>query len=391
MKLKLLIFGVIFCGFSMNAQDYFPKNDGVKTKNTNYTVFKNARIHVDPETTIENGMFSIQNGKIVSVGKSISVPKNAVIVDLEGKEVYPSFIDIYSDFGMEKPKRADGGGQPQYDAGREGYYWNDHIRPETEAVAHFSYDEKAAEKYQKAGFGVVNTHMPDGIVRGTGMLVALTPGVTEGDRIINDRSAQYLSFDKSVQSRQSYPTSIMGAMALIRQVYNDANWYAGGNAENTDLALEALNKNKGLTQIFVTDNLLDEFRADKIGDEFGIQYVIVGTGKEYQRLDKAKATAATYVVPLNFPSPFDVEDPYMASHLGLQEMKEWNQAPANLKMMDSAKVPFILTTHSIDAEKDFRKNLMEAVNYGLTKKSGSGCLDHYSGENYGSGRKTRNH
>ncbi len=374
MKLKLLILGVILCGFSVSAQDYFPKNDGVKTKNTNYTVFKNAKIHIDPETTIENGMFSIQNGKIVSVGKSISVPKNAVVVDLQGKEVYPSFIDIYSDFGIEKPKRADGGGQPQYDAGREGYYWNDHIRPETDAVSHFSFDSKEAEKYQKAGFGVVNTHMPDGIIRGTGMLVALTPGVPEGDRIINDRSAQYLSFDKSVQSRQSYPTSIMGTMALIRQVYNDANWYAGGNAENTDLALEALNNNKGLTQIFVTDNLLNEFRADKVGDEFGIQYVIVGSGKEYQRLDKAKATGATYIVPLNFPSPYDVEDPYMASHLSLEEMKDWNQAPANLKMMDSAKVPFILTTHSIDAEKDFRKNLMEAVNYGLSKKAALAAL-----------------
>ncbi len=366
--------GVILFAFSANAQDYFPKNDGVKTRNTNFTVFKNARIHVDPQTVIEVGMFSIKDGKIAAVGKSIQVPSNSVVVDLKGKEVYPSFIDLYSDFGIPKPKRAEGGNQPQYDAGREGYYWNDHIRPETDAVSNFSFNSKEAEKFQKAGFGVVNTHVPDGIIRGTGMLVALTPDVSEGDRILNDRSSQYLSFDKSVKSRQSYPTSIMGAMALIRQVYLDAKWYAGGNADNTDLALEALNKNKDLVQIFATDNLLNEFRADKVGDEFGIQYVIVGSGKEYQRLDKVKASNATYIVPLKFPDAYDVENPYMADQVSLEEMKEWNQAPANLKMLSENKIPFTLTTHSIDAEKDFKSNLLKAVEYGLSKEDALAAL-----------------
>ena len=51
----------------------------------------------------------------------------------------------------------------------------------------------------------------------------------------------------------------MGAMALLRQVYNDADWYAKGNMKNKDLALEALNGNKDLIQIFETDNVLDRF------------------------------------------------------------------------------------------------------------------------------------
>ena len=200
MKLKLLMLGVLLCTFTIQAQEYFPKNDGVKTRNTNYTVFKNAKIHVDPQNVINNGMFAIREGKITAVGKSINVPKNSIVIDLKGKEVYPSFIDLYSDFGIPKPKRAENGNGPQYDAGREGYYWNDHIRPDTEAIANFSFDSKDAEKFHKAGFGVVNTHVPDGIIRGTGMLVALTPGVSEGDRILNERSSQYLSFDKSAKS-----------------------------------------------------------------------------------------------------------------------------------------------------------------------------------------------
>ena len=374
MKLKLLILGVFFGVFSVNSQEYFPKNDGVRSRNTNYTVFKNAKIHVDPTTTISNGMFAIKEGRITAVGKSIDIPKNSTVVDLKGKDVYPSFIDLYSDFGIPAPKRAENGSQPQYDAGREGYYWNDHIRPDTDAVSNFSFDPKEAEKLHKAGFGVVNTHVPDGIIRGTGMLVALTPDVSEGDRILDERSAQYLSFDKSVQSRQSYPTSIMGTMALIRQAYLDADWYAGGNSKNTDLALEALNENKDLVQIFATDNLLNEFRADKVGDEFGIQYVIIGSGKEYQRLDRIKASNATYIVPLKFPEAFDVENPYLASELSLEEMREWNQAPANLKMLSDSKVPFMLTTNSIDAEKDFKANLLKAIEFGLSKEAALAAL-----------------
>ncbi|WP_373059093.1 amidohydrolase family protein [Zunongwangia sp. H14] len=375
MKLKLMVYFLLLMAIQLRAQEYFPKNDGVRSRNTNYTVFKNARIHVNPSSVIQNGMFAIRDGKITAVGKSISVPGNSVVIDLEGKEVYPSFIDLYSDFGIPKPKRAESNSdQPQYDAGREGYYWNDHIRPETDAVAQLSYDKEGATKLHKAGFGVVNTHVPDGIIRGTGSLVALNPEGTEGDRILKDRSAQYLSFDKSVQSRQVYPTSIMGAMALLRQVYLDASWYAKGNSANTDLALEALNNNKNLVQIFSTDNLLDEFRADKIGDEFGIQYVILGSGNEYERLDKVKNSGATYIVPLNFPDAYNVENPFMAQYVSLEDMKHWNQAPANLKMMADQKIPFTVTTKGLDAEKDFRKNLLKAVDYGLSKEDALAAL-----------------
>ena len=377
MRLKLFLICVLYSAtLSLQAQEYFPKNDAVKAEvNTNYTVFKNARIHVDPSTTLDNAMFSLRNGKITAVGKNIKIPDNSVVVDLKGKDVYPSFIDLYSSFGIEKPKGGGGSpysGNPQYDASREGYYWNDHVRPETNALESFKYDSKAAEELRKLGFGVVNTHMPDGIVRGTGVLVSLNSEGTEGDRIIDEESAQYFSFEKSAKSKQMYPTSIMGAMALLRQTYLDADWYAKGNPDNKDLALEAFNNNRNLVQIFKTDNLLDELRADKIGDQFNVQYVIYGSGKELERLDAIKKTNATFIVPVNFPKPFDVEDPYLANYASLEDMKDWNQAPANLKMMSDKGIPFTLT--AFDAEKDFRQNLLTAIAYGLDKKAALAAL-----------------
>lgn len=368
MKLKLFICALLTAVFGLQAQEYFPTNTGVQAaKNTNYTVFKNGKIHLSPTQSIDNGMLSIQNGKVVAVGKNVPVPHNSVVIDLEGKEVYPSFIDVFTHFGVSKEESQRGRrSNPQYEASRKGYYWNDHIRPGTRVQDHFQFNQSDAENLRKQGFGVVSTHNPDGIIRGTGMLVSLSSDDEHGTRILSDRTAQYLSFEKSSKSQQMYPTSLMGAMALIRQVHHDADWYARGGAENKDLALEAFNRNRDLLQVFKAGNLLNGLRADKLGDEFGVQYVIVGDGFEYEKLDQVKNTGATYVVPVNFPKAIDMEDPLLSSYVSLQELKKWNQAPSNLRMLAEAEVPFVLT--SSESANEFRNNLLQAVAFGLEKE-----------------------
>ena len=85
----------------------------------------------------------VRDGKIIDIGKSVEIPKNSTIIDLEGKSIYPSFIDIYSKFGVKAPERKSGGRRtPQYNNTRKGYYWNDHIRPEQSAIEFFKYDVK---------------------------------------------------------------------------------------------------------------------------------------------------------------------------------------------------------------------------------------------------------
>jgi imidazolonepropionase-like amidohydrolase len=375
---KLLLSLVVIYGISNSySQDYFPKNDGVNTTNSNYTVFKNATIHTTPDTEIKNGTLVIQKGKITQVGNAITPPANSVIIDLKGKHIYASFIDPFTNFGVEKPKRIRGNSSrntPQYKASREGYYWNDHIRPETNALTHFKYDHKTATEYIKEGFGVLNTHMPDGIARGTGVLVALNNEGTEGDRLLSDRSSQFLSFSKSNKSKQVYPTSLMGAMALLRQMYYDADWYADGNATNKDLSLEALNNNKNLPQIFEAGSRINGFRADKVGDLFNTQYILVGGGDEYARIDKVKATNAKYIIPLDFPEAYDVSDPFMANLVSLGDMRHWNQAPANPAVLSKNGVIFSLTTHKLKKISDLKNRIIQAIDHGLDKKTAIAAL-----------------
>src|SRR5690606_12567611 len=65
-------------------------------------------------------------------------------------------------------------------------------------------------------------------------------------------------------------------------------------------------KIKGLPSFFETIDKFSLLRADRIGDEFGIQYIIKGAGDEYQRLQEVKATKATLILPLRFPDAYDV-------------------------------------------------------------------------------------
>ncbi|WP_189663050.1 amidohydrolase family protein [Polaribacter sp. IC073] len=372
---KLLLFCSFMLTISLHSQDYFPTDAGVKTTDNTLAAFTNATIYVTPKKVLKNATLLIENGKVIQVGTSIKIPKGAKIVDLSGKTMYPSFIDLYSDFGIQKPKRAASTSRTaQYEASREGYYWNDHVRPDVDPIKDFSFDSKKATELINAGFGVVNTHMQDGIIRGNGLLIALNANSSDAYRILDTKSAQYLSFSKSATSRQAYPSSRMGAMALLRQMYNDASWYANGNMKNKDMALEALNSNKNLVQIFETGNLLDALRADKVGDEFGIQYTIVGSGDEFERISDIKGTNANFIIPINFSKAFDVSNPLLAQQISLRDMRKWNQEPSNLKVLSENGVNFALTTRSLKSVKSFHKNLQKAIKYGFDKEKALASL-----------------
>ncbi len=365
MKLKLLLLSLCFVSSIAVAQDYFPKNDGVKVKNNNYTALINARIYLSPTEVLNNATLLIKDGKVVAVGGKIKLPAQSVVTDLSGKTIYPSFIDLYSDFGVNTPKSEGSGRGSQYDPSREGFYWNDHIMPENNAIDQFKFNDKAAKDLMSQGFGVVNTHIQDGIARGSGALIALNPQESDAKRILASRSAQYFSFTKSAIKSQSYPGSLMGAMALLRQFFSDASWYAKGNSNTRDRSIEAFNSNRSSLAIFEAQDKGNILRADQIGDRYQMSFTILGGGDSYEDIATIKAANAPIIVPLNFPDAYDVEDPFQASYVSLEDMRAWNQAPMNPSSIAKAGIPFTLTAHGLKNKKDFLKNLRKSVLYGL--------------------------
>ncbi len=345
------------------AQETFPVN-GLKNNFKSYYAFIHATLHITHDKVIENGILLIKGNKIEDAGTTVKIPKGAVIIDLKGKHLYPSFIDLYSHYGMPAVNDKPWNPKPQYEKTKKGAFsWNETIHPETRAAETFTCDAKLAAEYRSQGFGAVLTHQHDGLMRGTSALVTLADENENEQMLISDAAMQ-LSLRKG-SSKQEYPSSLMGCIALLRQTYYDARWYKTQKNIETNLSLEALSKYNDLPQIIEANDKFNVLRADKIGDEFGIQYIIKSSGNEYQRIKEIKNTGAKLIIPLNFPDAYDVENVYDAQNVSLAEMKHWEMAPANLFLLYNAGISFAITSSDLKERKNFISNLRKAVKHGL--------------------------
>ncbi|MBI3519664.1 MAG: amidohydrolase family protein [Bacteroidetes bacterium] len=362
-KLFFLLSPVFIISYCLKGQTTFPVNGAPNIMHTVYA-FTNCTLHVDADVTIVNATLIVQDGKVLRTGEKAEAPKDAITIDLKGKHIYPAFIDLYSDYGMPEVKRTD-----YTDAPKKGAYgWNQAIKSEVESYKLFLTNQQKADELRKIGFGAVVTSQKDGIVRGSGALVNLT-NTKENESIIKDRAAAFYSFNKG-SSPQDYPSSLMGAVALLRQTYYDAAWYKNNETKTEfNITLDAFNKLQELPSVFEGNDKYNDLRGKKIGDEFKVKYIIKGGGNEYQRMYDIQNTFSKYIIPVNFPDAIDVEDPYDAEQASLTDLKHWEMAPANLAELEKNYVQFCITTADLKDKSVFLKNVRKAIAYGLSEKT----------------------
>ncbi len=354
--------------WAVNAQSTFPNNGAPNITHSLYA-FTNCTLHVDADVTVINASLLVQDGKVIRFGEKLEAPKEAINVDLKGKHIYPAFIDLYSDYGMPEVKKTNSN-----DISKKGAYgWNQAIKSEVEAQKVFSHNQAKADELRKQGFATVLTASKDGIVRGSGALVFLA-NAKENESILKDKAAGFYSFNKGT-SPQDYPESLMGAIALLRQTYYDAAWYALASSATKqgqteyNITLDAFNKLQELPSIFEGGDKYNDIRGKKVGDEFKVKYIIKGGGNEYQRLYDIQNTFSEFIIPINYPEALDVEDPYDAEQASLGDLKHWEMAPVNLAMLEKNHVQFCITSADLKNKSDFLKNLRKAVKYGLSEKT----------------------
>ena len=311
--LRQLLAGIALLGLTpLAAQVTFPEN-GVADPRHGHYAFTHATLYKDGNTAIQDATLVIKDGKIVAAGAGLKVPAGAVEIDCKGKFIYPSFIDIYADYGTSVGQQPTPGGggfgfgqQPQIESNDKGPSgWNQALRSDVDAYRNFTVDADKAKTLRDAGFGTVLSHVRDGIARGTGTVATLAE-TNENFVILKERASAHYSFSRGT-SRQSYPGSMMGMIALLRQTFMDARWYkTRPEKEGINLTLQAWNDNMTLPQIFEANNKWNDLRADRIGDEAGVQFILKAGQDEYQRVRELKATNASFILPLNFPQAMDV-------------------------------------------------------------------------------------
>lgn len=376
---KPLFLAWLICLFhiSLTAQTTYPVN-GVADPRTSHYAFTNATLVASAQNTIPNATLVVKEGRIVAAGANVTIPAGATVIDCKGKFIYPSFIDIYSDYGIAVAQRQAGGfnffAAAQLTSNQKGAYgWNQAIRSDVEGDKLFNVDDAKAKPLRDLGFGTVLTHSKDGIARGTGTVVTLA---TEKENlvVVKEKASAHYSFSKGT-STQSYPGSLMGSIALLRQTYLDAQWYKSNPVkEGVNITLKSFNETQTLPQIFEAGDKWADLRADRIGKEFGVQYIIKGGNNEYQRVPEIAATKAAFILPLNYPAPMDADDPNELRFTGLDDLKHWELAPTNAGALEKAGVTFAITTADLGNLSDFSANLRKAIEYGLSESKALDAL-----------------
>src|SRR5206468_701728 len=107
----------------------------------------------------------------------------------------------------------------------------------------------------------------------------------------------------------------MGVIATVRQSFSDARHYALDQADyqkhsqerprpEYNVANEALAAATGkkMRVAFEPGSALMTDRAGRLARELDLEFCLVSCGQEWRRPELAKATAATFIVPLDFPA-----------------------------------------------------------------------------------------
>ena len=292
MRLGISIVFVCAVILRLSAQTTFYINGSPDERNTD-AAYTHATVYVNASTKITNATIIVRNKKIESVTTNGKVPTQLKEINLSGKTIYPSFVDLYSNYGVEQATvKNERSNREQFNSNKQGAFaWNEALKPELDAASLFSYNEQTANFYKSAGFGVVLTANSDGICRGVSALVS-TAKVQPHYSILASQVTSAFSFNKG-SSKQNYPSSLMGSIALIRQTYLDAQWYQQQSIEK-NLSLQAFVQLAKLPAIFDAGNKQNVLRASAIAKEFGVNYIIKTNGDEYQRLKEIKETISVY-------------------------------------------------------------------------------------------------
>ena len=376
-QLQMLVFCIFLFTGIMQSQSQSHRQPGLRDNTPEVYAFTGARVVTKPGVILDNATLVIRNGIIEAVGQNIQIPADAWQIDLSGKTIYPGFIESYSNLGMPDAKTI---AESAEKLPQDGRHWNPQVRSHFKSSLAFNFDDKKAATLRSMGFVAAHTLADAGIFRGSGSVVKLAEDVPSRQLISRDLS-QGLSFRRSDELQRGYPTSVMGAIALMRQTFYDAQWYSQKHESlsrsrdlitkkeiNPSLEFIAQAMQNGAPFLIVSEDEQYILRAANIANEFSLNIWVIGSGHEYRRSRQIKDTGVALIVQLNFPGKPDVQKPEQSLNISLENLRHWYLAPENPALLANEGISFSLTSHGIDKPDDFLKNLRAAVKRGLSKE-----------------------
>lgn len=394
--------------------------EGLRDASPRVHALVGARVVTAPDTVIENGTVILRNGVIEAVGAGLAAPADARVWELRGRTVYAGFIESDSTVFLpagwkggapaaasssaddDAPAPAAAAAAPASDSSGGPRAWNPRVTPERLASRALTADTTGAASLRRLGFTAAHVTPGRGVFRGQSAFVSLGRSGFNST-VIRESVAQPLAFEHGGGGGSgpgTYPVSLMGVTALLRQTLLDAQWHADAHARYRQQAgsgLERPEANDALAALapvvrgeqpvfFVTQSELDIARAARVAEEFKLKLVLRGNGYEYRVL-RTLPKGAPVVLPLAFPEAPDVEQADHAIDISLDRLEHWELAPANPARVNASGAAIALTSAGLRRpETEFWSRVRKAVQHGLPAAKALAALTTTPAEIFGAAR-----
>ena len=360
----------------------------------------NAQIVASAGRSIARGNVVIRNGLITEVGEGAKIPADAKVIDGSGLTVYPGIIDAYTHLGLPAPPQPAG---PQ-GAGRQAAAAAAAANPQLAEQRLGDPSTSAADQVKPggaddaraAGITAALTSPRQGILAGQSALINLA-GTDSAKLVVRSPVALTVQFSTGGAFGGTYPASLMGTVAYIRQSFYDAIHYRdehnryertkrGITRPEYDKRLAALQPvlRGDLPVLFVANSDLDIRRALMIADEFKLKLIIEGAMDGYRVAELLKSKNVPVILSLDFPRrPADQSDDQDES---LRSLRERAEAPRGAARLAKAGVKFAFTSGTLRPQ-DFMANVQKAIENGLSKEDALRALTQNAAEILGVGEQ----
>ncbi len=319
-----------------------------------------------------------------------------------GLTVYPGFIDALGSWGIPKPPSQPAGqsttgstpAPPAAPATPEPRARGPEDRPQTysfeRAADLVSPGDNRLEAARAAGFTTSATFPNKGIIEGLGAVIDFA-GERGRDMVVIQPVGQQILFRVGPGGfGRTFPTSLMGNIAYVRQLYLDLNHYreanqiyashpAGNPRPGYDHALEGLMESPRI--LLPADEAQQIDRMLSFGRELNVPFMVYGVHEGYRRIDQLKQANVPVLVSMKWPEKPKNADP--SEQVNYRDLEMRAQAPSVPGMLAKAGVKFAFYSDGVESAPELRKALKKAVDGGLSRADAIKALTLNTAEIYG--------
>ena len=338
----------------------------------------NCKIIPVTGSPIEKGIIIIRDGLIESLGPQgkISIPEDAEIIKAEGLFAYPGLIDAHTNLFLELPKEETRRPETMRTVSTEPQQKEKAQHPDLMALKLLKPKKTAVADLHKIGITTVLVAPERGIYAGQSVLLNINGEIAE-PMVIKSPVALHVNF---TTASGTYPSSLMGTMAFLRQSFLDTEYYSSYKSQFSKSArglkrpeynpfLEALLPYvvKKSPIFFNCANLEDIKRALGLIKEFKLNAFLTGANEAWRVADLLiKNANVPLLVSLDFKPP--MTSIYVNQGEELKKKAEEEIYPANAANLHKKGLTFALTSQGLKKPDDILKNVQKAIKTGLPKE-----------------------